>query len=174
VQSTDKAEEIVGLAQERGWKVTVGVETDQIVELSDLRRLMRSEAKPEVKPRLPPKISSNGPQQPFSNTTGGLRRRWEDEPTRPLEEETCCNCVKFQAASWTRSTQALISCWPSTRSMTMHPSSNGRGKPDSRGGAKKRRGNAEARPANRRRDLSVKELEQILGAQNLAHQIFGT
>jgi hypothetical protein len=30
--------------------------------------------------------------------------------------------------------------------------------------------NAEARPAPRRRDLRVKELEQILGAQNLAHQ----
>ena len=30
VQSTEKAEEIVGFAQERGWKVIVGVEPDQI------------------------------------------------------------------------------------------------------------------------------------------------
>ena len=59
VQSTEKAEEIVGLAQERGWKVIVGVEPDQIEDLSDLRKLMRTEAKPEVKPHLPPKISGN-------------------------------------------------------------------------------------------------------------------
>lgn len=59
VQSTEEAEEIVGLAQERGWKVIVGVEPDQIEDLSDLRKLMRTEVKPEVKPRLPPKISGN-------------------------------------------------------------------------------------------------------------------
>ena len=58
VQSTEKAEEIVGLAQERGWKVIAGVEADPIEDLSDLRKLMRTEAKPEVKPRLP-KISGN-------------------------------------------------------------------------------------------------------------------
>jgi hypothetical protein len=39
--------------------VIVGVEPDQIEDLSDLRKLVRTEAKPEVKPRLPPKISSN-------------------------------------------------------------------------------------------------------------------
>ena len=59
VQSTEKAEEIVGLAQQRGWRVTVGVEPDQIEELSDLRKLMRTAAKQEAKPRLPPKISGN-------------------------------------------------------------------------------------------------------------------
>ena len=59
VQSTEKAEEIVGLAQERGWKVIAGVEADPIEDLSDLRKLMRTEAKPEVKPHLPPKISGN-------------------------------------------------------------------------------------------------------------------
>jgi len=37
----------------------VGVEPDQIEDLSDLRKLVRTEAKPEVKPRLPPKISSH-------------------------------------------------------------------------------------------------------------------
>ena len=59
VPSTEKAEEIVGLAQERGWRVTVGVEPDQIDDLSDLRKLMCTEAKPEAKPRLAPKISGN-------------------------------------------------------------------------------------------------------------------
>jgi hypothetical protein len=59
VQSTEKAEEIVGLAQARGWSVTVGVEPNQIEELFDLREPMRTAAKLEVKPRLPPKISGN-------------------------------------------------------------------------------------------------------------------
>jgi SWIM/SEC-C metal-binding protein len=59
VQSTEEAEEIVGLAQERGWKVIVGVEPDQIEDLSDLRKLMRTEVKLEVQPHLPPKISGN-------------------------------------------------------------------------------------------------------------------
>ena len=55
----EEAEEIVGLAQARGWSVRVGVEPDQIEELFDFRKLMRTEAKQEVKPRLPPKISGN-------------------------------------------------------------------------------------------------------------------
>lgn len=59
VQSTEKAEQIVSLAEERGWKVIVGVEPDEIEDVSDLRKLMSSEVKPEVKPRLPPKISGN-------------------------------------------------------------------------------------------------------------------
>ena len=59
VQSMEEADEIVGLAQERGWKAIVGVEPDQIEDLSDLRKLMSAEVKPEVKPRLPPKISGN-------------------------------------------------------------------------------------------------------------------
>jgi uncharacterized protein YecA (UPF0149 family) len=59
VQSTAAAEEIVDLAQERGWKVVVGVEPDQIEDLSDLRKLMRNEVQPEAQPRLPPKISGN-------------------------------------------------------------------------------------------------------------------
>lgn len=59
VQSMEKAEQIVDLAQQRGWKVIVGVEPDQFEDLSDLRKLMRAEAKPELKPRLPPKISGN-------------------------------------------------------------------------------------------------------------------
>ena len=58
VQSTEKAGEIVGFAQERGWKVIVGVEPDQVEDLSDLRKLMRTEAK-QAKPRLPPKIIGN-------------------------------------------------------------------------------------------------------------------
>ena len=59
VQSREEAEEIVGFAQERGWQVIVGVEPDEPEDLSDLRKLMNAEVKPEPKPRLPPKISGN-------------------------------------------------------------------------------------------------------------------
>jgi uncharacterized protein YecA (UPF0149 family) len=59
VQSMEKAEDIISLAQEHGWKVIVGVEPDQIENLSDLGTLMRTEIEPEAKPRLPPKISGN-------------------------------------------------------------------------------------------------------------------
>lgn len=57
--ATEEAEEIVGFAQERGWKVIVGVEPDQIEDPSDLHKLLRTEAKPEVKPHLPPQINAN-------------------------------------------------------------------------------------------------------------------
>ena len=59
VRSTEKAEEIVAFAQERGWQVIVGVEPDEIEDVSDLHKLMRAEPKPDAKPRLPPKISGN-------------------------------------------------------------------------------------------------------------------
>jgi uncharacterized protein YecA (UPF0149 family) len=59
VRSTEEAQEIIGLAQEHGWKVIVGVEPDQLEDLSDLRKLMRAQVKPEAKPRQPPKISGN-------------------------------------------------------------------------------------------------------------------
>lgn len=59
VRSIDEAREIVGFAQERGWQVIVGVEPDRFEDLSDLHKLMRTEMKPEAKPRLPPKIGGN-------------------------------------------------------------------------------------------------------------------
>jgi hypothetical protein len=59
VRSTEEAQEIVDFAQERGWKVIVGVEPHQIEDRSDLLKLMRAEMKPEAQPRLPPKISGN-------------------------------------------------------------------------------------------------------------------
>ena len=59
VQSREEAEELVALADERGWQVIVGVEPDEPEDLSDLRKLMNAEVKPEAKPRLPPKISGN-------------------------------------------------------------------------------------------------------------------
>ena len=59
VRSLEEAEEIVRLSEERGWKVIVGVEPDQIENVSDLRKLMRIEESPEVKPRLPPKVNGN-------------------------------------------------------------------------------------------------------------------
>ncbi len=59
VQSPEEAEEIVEFARQCGWEVIVGVEPDQFEDLSDLHKLMRTEARPETKPRLPPKISGN-------------------------------------------------------------------------------------------------------------------
>jgi SWIM/SEC-C metal-binding protein len=59
VQSEEEAQEIIDLAQERGWKVIVGVEPDEEEDVSDLRKLMRSDEKPDPKPRLPPKVSGN-------------------------------------------------------------------------------------------------------------------
>ena len=59
VQSAEKAQEIVSFAREHGWQVIVGVEPDNFEDVSDLHKLMRGEAKPETKPRLPPKISGN-------------------------------------------------------------------------------------------------------------------
>jgi uncharacterized protein YecA (UPF0149 family) len=58
VRSIAEAEEIVILAKKRGWKVIVGVEPDQVENISDLRKLMRAEGT-DAKPRLPPKISGN-------------------------------------------------------------------------------------------------------------------
>ncbi|MFN0172577.1 MAG: SEC-C metal-binding domain-containing protein [Bryobacteraceae bacterium] len=55
----EEAERIVGFAQERGWQVIVGVEPDQFEDLTDLNKLISAGAKPEAKPRLPPKISGN-------------------------------------------------------------------------------------------------------------------
>jgi hypothetical protein len=76
VRSIEEAEEIVGLARERGWKVIVGVEPDQFEDLSDLHKLMRAEVKPEAKPRLPPKINGNdycpcGSGKRFKKCCGG-------------------------------------------------------------------------------------------------------
>jgi SWIM/SEC-C metal-binding protein len=59
VQSAEKAGEIVAFAQQRGWQVIAGVEPDKPEDLSDLDKLLRAEAKPEAKPRLPPKINGN-------------------------------------------------------------------------------------------------------------------
>jgi uncharacterized protein YecA (UPF0149 family) len=59
VRSITEAEKIVSLAQQRGWKVIVGVEPDEIEDVSDFHKLLRTEAEPEAKARLPPKISGN-------------------------------------------------------------------------------------------------------------------
>ena len=37
----------------------VGVEPDEIEDISDLQKLMRTERKPEVKSHLPPQINGN-------------------------------------------------------------------------------------------------------------------
>ena len=59
VQTTEEAEEIISIAEQHDWKVIVGVEPDKDEDISDLRKLIRVDAEPEAKPRLPPKISGN-------------------------------------------------------------------------------------------------------------------
>ncbi len=59
VQSMETADEIVSLAEERGWQVIVGVEPNEQEDISDLRRLLRHEIKVAPKPQLPPKINGN-------------------------------------------------------------------------------------------------------------------
>jgi hypothetical protein len=76
VQTTEKAEEIIGFAQDRGWKVIVGRGPDQIEDLSDFRELMRTEAKSEVKPRLLPKICRLHPRTHSSPARTPTTRRW--------------------------------------------------------------------------------------------------
>ena len=59
VQSEEDAEEVIELAHQHDWQVIIGVEPDEMEDLSDLRKLLRHEEAAEVKPRLPPKISGN-------------------------------------------------------------------------------------------------------------------
>ncbi len=60
VRSQEEAQNIVEFAQDHGWQVIVGVEPDNLEDLTDLHQLMRAEEKQaKEKPRLPPKISGN-------------------------------------------------------------------------------------------------------------------
>jgi SWIM/SEC-C metal-binding protein len=59
VRSEEEAQEIIELAQQRGWQVIVGIEPDTFEDLSDLEKLMRADVKPEIKPVLPPRVSGN-------------------------------------------------------------------------------------------------------------------
>jgi len=62
VRSVERAEDIVALCNENGWQVIVGVEKDEVEDISDVEWLLNgmSDAPPvAAKPKLPPKISGN-------------------------------------------------------------------------------------------------------------------
>jgi SWIM/SEC-C metal-binding protein len=52
VQTMEKAEEIIALCDERGWKVIVGIEPDKPEDLSDLERLINPPSPISSKPKV--------------------------------------------------------------------------------------------------------------------------
>jgi len=57
VQTMQRAEEIISLCNERGWKVTVGIEPDKPEDISDIERLLN----PPTPIRAEPKVGRNDP-----------------------------------------------------------------------------------------------------------------
>ena len=75
VRTIPKAEQIVRLCQEHGWKVIGGVEPDKTEDLSDLDQLLRRSAQKPQAPRAAPKIGRNdycpcGSGKKFKNCCG--------------------------------------------------------------------------------------------------------
>jgi SWIM/SEC-C metal-binding protein len=52
VQTNEKAEEIVSLCNERGWKVIVGIEPEKPEDISDVEQLLNPPATIEAKPKV--------------------------------------------------------------------------------------------------------------------------
>ena len=57
VQTAKRAEEIIVLCNDRGWKVTVGIEPDKPEDISDVERLLN----PPTPIRSKPKVGRNDP-----------------------------------------------------------------------------------------------------------------
>jgi len=57
VQTLQRAEEIISLCNERGWKVTVGIEPDKPEDISDIERLLN----PPTPIRAELKVGRNDP-----------------------------------------------------------------------------------------------------------------
>jgi len=57
VQTLQRAEEIISLCNERGWKVTVGIEPDKPEDISDIERLLN----PPTPIRAESKVGRNDP-----------------------------------------------------------------------------------------------------------------
>jgi len=57
VQTPQKAEEIVALCDEHGWKVIVGIEPDKPEDISDVERLLN----PSSPIRIETKVNRNDP-----------------------------------------------------------------------------------------------------------------
>jgi len=57
VKTLERAEEIMALCNERGWKITVGIEPDKPEDISDVERLLN----PVIIKRDKPKVGRNDP-----------------------------------------------------------------------------------------------------------------
>lgn len=57
VKTAERAEEIIALCNDRGWKVIVGIEPDKPEDISDVERLLN----PPVPIRGEPKVGRNAP-----------------------------------------------------------------------------------------------------------------
>jgi len=57
VRTMQRAEEIISLCNERGWKVTVGIEPDKPEDISDIERLLN----PPTPIRAESKVGRNDP-----------------------------------------------------------------------------------------------------------------
>jgi SWIM/SEC-C metal-binding protein len=57
VKTLERAEEIIALCNERGWKITVGIEPDKPEDVTDMERLLN----PPIIKRDKPKLGRNDP-----------------------------------------------------------------------------------------------------------------
>ena len=57
VQTQTRAEEILSISKEHGWKVIVGIEPDKPEDISDIERLLN----PKIMRRNKPKVGRNDP-----------------------------------------------------------------------------------------------------------------
>lgn len=101
VQSQEHAAEIVSLAEERGWIVIAGVETDQPEDISDMLKLLRKEETKVEKPRLPPRsaatITALAAAAKSTRIAAGRRRRpraLEIEPPLAFQQRECVTLVQ--------------------------------------------------------------------------------
>ena len=61
VQTMSRAEEILALCDERGWKVVVGVEAEEPEDVSDIEKLTNVSATSSERGHHMPKIGRNAP-----------------------------------------------------------------------------------------------------------------
>jgi SWIM/SEC-C metal-binding protein len=59
VRSISRGEEIVGLCNDHGWQVIVGVEPDEPEDISDVEELLSLAQKVVSRPRSAPRVSPN-------------------------------------------------------------------------------------------------------------------
>jgi len=59
VQTTKRAEEIIALCNDRGWKVIAGIEPDKLEDISDVERLLASNTMIKDKQKAGRKVGPN-------------------------------------------------------------------------------------------------------------------